>query len=509
LSTDTFPNRTTVLIIGGGPNGLVASGLLSKVGIDNVVVERRSGTQKAPAAHVLRHRPIEVLSLLGIRDRIREQIPSLSLEFVNWCSTLGGPEIGRLDLRRAQKTDPLDETWVNLSQSLLEPILVEAVSKEPRARVLFGAQCDELLQAPDSVSARIRTQDGGEHEIRASWVIVADGAGSRTRTALGIEMEGAGPLGEFFMVHFRADLRPWIADRPGPLYWILNPEAGGTVIVHDPAKSYVFMTPARGDENEDETIPDRLRQALGVSADLEIVSTDRWVPFNQVATRYREGRAILVGDAAHRFPPTGGLGLNTGILDVHNLVWKLAMVERGQASESLLDRYEEECRPAARTNADVSLQNMVDLGKINAVLGPFEDLATLEKRIATLSPEEREALDAAIDSQFDHFASEGTYPQPVRGADALEPMRWHSPYEQFTIFSTDEDPWREMANELSAQLSLPVGFERLSDADAAAEPTGAGAFLTRPDGIIEWTSSPADATQNVGITRAISDLLGR
>jgi 2-polyprenyl-6-methoxyphenol hydroxylase-like FAD-dependent oxidoreductase len=98
--------------------------------------------------------------------------------------------------------------------------------------------------------------------------------------------------------------------------------------------SYVFMAASTGAEGEKSKIPKRLRKALGVEADLEIVSIDTWMAFNQVANRYREGRIFLAGDAAHRFPPTGGLGLNTGILDVHNLVWKIAMVENGLAEDS-------------------------------------------------------------------------------------------------------------------------------------------------------------------------------
>ncbi len=133
-------------------------------------------------------------------------------------------------------------------------------------------------------------------------------------------MEGLGPLGRFLMVHFDADLTPWIEQRPGPVFWIVNPASPGTLIVHDSRRSHVFMMPRLGIEEEEDTIPGRFAAALGVPVTPKILSVDAWSPHVQVAGRYREGRIFLVGDAAHRFPPTGGLGLDTGIQEADNLV---------------------------------------------------------------------------------------------------------------------------------------------------------------------------------------------
>jgi nitroreductase len=116
---------------------------LAQLWIDNVGVERRNGTQPAPAAHVIRHRPLEVLAQLGVRDAICAEVPSLLLKNINWCATLGGSEVGRLDLRagRAGTDDPLNEAWINLSQSLLEPILADVVESSPPSQLIFGAEC--------------------------------------------------------------------------------------------------------------------------------------------------------------------------------------------------------------------------------------------------------------------------------------------------------------------------------------------------------------------------------
>ena len=409
MAAEVLPERTRVLVIGGGPVGLVVSGLLSKRGVEHVVLERRVETQRAPAAHVLRRRLMEILDAVGVGDEVRRTAPPLPLDFITWCTTLGGTEVGRLDLRPA---DPESGTrgpdpWTNCPQSLLEPILLRHASRQKQARIVRGAECVAIESGVDRVTARVRFADGREQQIEADWAVAADGAGSPVRRMLDIPMEGIGPLVRFLMVHFEADLVPWVQHRSGPLYWILNPESPGCLIVHDPKRSHVFMMPSRGSEDEEATIAARLAAALGVPLEPKILSFDEWSPHVQVAARYREGRIFLVGDAAHRFPPTGGLGLNTGIQEAYELVTRLAAVVAGTAAEAILDGYEAVCRPVARANADESFENMKRLAEIARALGNWPDLAALEHRLASLTKPEREQLDAAIEAQRSHFLSDG------------------------------------------------------------------------------------------------------
>lgn len=397
--------------------GLVVSGLLSQRGVEHVVVERRGETQRAPAAHVLRRRPMEILDALGVGEEVRRARPPLPLDFVTWCTTLGGPEVGRLALR---PIDPATgargpEPWTNCPQNVLEPILLRHASSQKPARIERGAECVALAPRAGCVTARVRTTDGGEQRIDADWVVAADGAGSPVRHMLGIPMEGIGPLARMHMVHFEADLSPWVRHRSGPLFWILNPESPGCVIVHDPKRSHVFMMPSHGGEDEERTIPGRLAAGLGIPLAPKILAVDDWSPHVQVAARYREGRVFLVGDAAHRFPPTGGLGLNTGIQEAHDLAARLAAVALGAAPEALLDGYEAACRPVARANADESFENMKRLGEISRVLGACPDLTALEHRVASFTPPERAQLDAAIETQRSHFLSDGAQPGAAAG----------------------------------------------------------------------------------------------
>ena len=413
----TLPRETTVLVIGGGPVGLVASGLLSQRGVAHVVVERRRETTRAPAAHVLRRPSMAIFERLGVGDEIRHHAPPLALDFVTWCATLGGAEIGRLDLR---PVDPATgrrraEPWTNCSQNVLEPILWRHADRADRATLVAAAECIGLAQRADSVAVRIRRDDDREEEVVARYVIAADGAGSKARRLLGVTMDGQGPLGRFFMVHFEADLGPWIHDRSGPLFWILNPESPGCLIVHDATKSHVMMMPVRGIDREEDGLQGRLAAALGVPVPAEIISVDAWSPHAQVASQYRVGRVFLAGDAAHRFPPTGGLGLNTGIAEVHDLVDRLVGVLSGGAPEERLDGYEAECRPVALANACESFDNMKRLGEIAQAIGPCADLPGLEKRLASMRAGERIALQQAIDRQASHFLSDGRTPGSLSG----------------------------------------------------------------------------------------------
>jgi 2,4-dichlorophenol 6-monooxygenase len=400
--------RTQVLLVGGGPVGLTGSALLSKQGVSNLVVERRRDTIRAPAAHVLRPRTLAIFDRFDAGDAVREATPLRDLDFIVWCATFGGIEAGRLDTR----TDPLE--WTNCPQNLLEPILQKVAEREPKAQLLRGATWTGFEQNDAGVRASVRHEDGSEQKIEARWMIATDGAGSSVRRAADIPMLGESPEARFFMVHFEADLRPHLADRSGPLFWILNPATPGTFIIHDPAGSIVFMTPRFGSEGEEETVPARLSTALGLDLEPRILSIDTWSMHVQVAERYREGRLFLAGDAAHRFPPSGGLGLNTGIADIDFLVHQLARVEAQGADPACLDAYERHCRPCAETNANESFANIKRLGEISQALGPCADLEALETRLRSLSPDERKQLDQAIERQRSHFASHGQLPPDPR-----------------------------------------------------------------------------------------------
>ena len=402
-----------VLIVGAGPVGLTAALLLERLGCSVAVVERRDGPRRAPAAHVVNARTFEVWRQIGLDvDHIRSQAQDpADAGAVHWVTRLGGDVIGSLPFEQ-QGDDNLALTPTplrNLSQHRLEPLLVQALA-ERGIDVRYSCQWESCVQEADGVVSTIvdRQQTA---RISSRWLLACDGASSPVRRSTGIVAEGPRRIQSFVMVHLAADLRGLVQDHPGVLYWVCDPLSGGAFVAHDLDSDWVYMYPFDPEvEDADGYTPERcerlVRDALddpGVELSVQEVAT--WHMTAQVVDRYREDRILLVGDAAHRFPPTGGLGLNTGVQDAHNLAWKLASVLHDGTDESLIDTYEAERRPVALRNAEVSLANAMKLIEVPLALGLDEDPQVFRSNmVATLAdPAGRARVAAAIGNQAAHF----------------------------------------------------------------------------------------------------------
>lgn len=406
-----------VLIVGGGPVGLLGAHLCERQGVRALVAERHAARMGAPKAHALNSRSLEICHAAGLpMDEIHAVMtPRAEGAHVRFMTNLSGHEIGHLPYERQDESVRAVTPWplINIEQPKFEHILERSLAGARHVRLQRGLEwrgCDMLS---DGVVSHLRDHAAGaDITLRSRYLIAADGAASRVREAAGIKMLGPDALAHNITIHFEADLRAVAAARPAILYFLFGMGTGSVLIAYDIARTWVLMhayNPATQSLADfDRAMCERIvRAAIGADVPFAIKGTSPWTMTAQVAGQYRSGSIFLAGDAAHRFPPTGGLGLNTGLADIENLVWKIAAVERGDAGVGLLDTYEAERRQVAQTNTSQSVANAMRLRVLLQALGQDigRDLDADALAAKLADPTKRKEIDAAVAHQKEHFDS--------------------------------------------------------------------------------------------------------
>lgn len=388
--------ETPVLAVGGAGCGLSMANFLGRLGIDCHVVERHPETSPAPKAHYLNQRTMEILREEGLAEHIYSRsTPAENMARVGWYTTLGGDSeldrkrIGIIDafggfsLKDAYEADSPCRA-ANFAQMYVEPLLLEQTKKYPGVSVNFHQEVKSFEQDADGVTALIEDRGTGEtYQVRAQYMVAADG-GRLVGPALGIPMDGIDRLFDMVTCWFGADLSKYIDDDSVMIRWFTNPEKGGSwgsgvMVALGPEKfgreseEWLFhfaFQPDDPDQFDESSVVPRLRELLRLpDLDPRIIRMNNWKVQGVLAREYRRGRIFLAGDAAHRHPPTTGLGLNTAVQDAHNLAWKLAAVLQGKAGEELLDSYEAERRPVAANNVNWAMLTFQNHLTIDSAIG--------------------------------------------------------------------------------------------------------------------------------------------
>jgi 2-polyprenyl-6-methoxyphenol hydroxylase-like FAD-dependent oxidoreductase len=348
-----------VLVVGAGPAGLVAGIALSRYGVRVLLVDKREEISTLSRSLVISTRCMEILRAWGLEDDVRSG--AADVEPLGWVTeTLASGEgavipLGYPTSEESAKISPTRPAWA--PQDHLEPLLLALLQQTPKASVRFGCELESVRQEGDAAVATLRDDRSGQSvQVRARYLIGADGAHSAVRQETGIELEGRDDLAEYHRVEFQAPLWGVVGDRRYGLNLITHSDAGGAMTPRGKGDRWSLAREwIPGQPRMDELSPDQLRTLLATAAGIpdlrpKIERLNSFAFAAQLADEYRRGRVFLVGDAAHRTTPRGGTGMNMAIQDAFDLAWKLGWVFKGWADTELLETYEAERRPVAAHN---------------------------------------------------------------------------------------------------------------------------------------------------------------
>jgi 3-(3-hydroxy-phenyl)propionate hydroxylase len=351
------PAHHRVVIVGAGPVGLTCALDLARQGIAVLVLDDDDTLSTGSRAICFAKRTLEIWDRLGCGDRMVDKGVSWNVGKVYFQDEL----VYRFDL--------LDEpghhrpAFINLQQYYVEGFLFEAASSEPNIELRWSNRVCGLAHDASGVTLQVDTPDG-EYAIRADYVIACDGARSPVRTMLGLKSAGHSFRDRFLIADVKMTPEASARFAAERWFWFDPPfHRGQSVLLHrqpDDVWRIDFQLGWDADpdvEREPERVAARVRALLGDDAQF----TFEWMSVYTFAClrmeRFRHGRVLFAGDAAHGVSPFGARGANSGVQDVDNIAWKLRLVLEGRAPDRLLDTYDAERVAAADENIENSTRS--------------------------------------------------------------------------------------------------------------------------------------------------------
>ncbi len=536
-----------VIVIGGGSVGLSLAAELGWRGIECLVVEERSGLNDHPRANAVANRTMEYYRRWGIDQAITDAgiPPDLPAEYL-WVTTLHGREIHRVSLppfdqllltRQTGGYAEAEHNWspylkTITGQDEVEQVILDHLAEAETVDVRFQWRLLDILDdnetdgggveavAGGGVTCRIEHLPSGRIEtVRAQYVAGCDGGRSTVRRQLGIGYEGTANLASFVSVYFHA---PTMIEHHrfghGNIFFPLHRDHRGFLLTWDADETYTYHLILDEDQAWTDIDPvAAVTSLVGADVDVEVHSVQPWDAHALVATRYRQGRCFLVGDAAHLFSPTGGFGMNTGVSDAIDLAWKLQGALEGWAGDGLLDSYDIERRPIGHRNTAEAADCFDHLFRVMQNGDELDGDDAESERL-------RAELKADITEQEKLIASSGTLlgyryegspivvpdgsPEPPDDARQYVPVArpgHRAPHvwlddgaalydklgPDFTLVAIgDQAPDTSGIVEAAAVAGLPLQVLPLRDA-IVEEVYGAGLVLIRPDLMIAWRADRA------------------
>ena len=490
-----------VLIVGGGPTGLMLAGELALAGVDAAIVERRA-SQDLPGSRAggLHARTIEVLDQRGIADRFLAE---------GQVAQVAGFARVQFDLSDFPTRHPYG---LGLWQNHIERILAGWVDE---LAVTIYREREATGLAQDETGVDLELSDG--QSLRAQFLVGCDGGRSLVRKEAGIDFPGWDPTTSALIAEAEMAEEPELGVRQDAVglhglgrveYEIRN----GDVVFADHGPVRVMVTERHVGSRSEPTLHEVSEALVGVyGTDFGIHSPiwiSRFTDMTRQAAAYRKARVLLAGDAAHVHSPVGGQGLNTGVQDALNLGWKLAQVVKGVSPDSLLDTYHDERHPVAarvlrNTMAQVALLRPGD-ARLDALRDTVSDLLSMEE------PRKRYA---AMMSGLDiHYELGEGHPMLGRRMPDLDLVTAEGPRRVFTLLHRaqpvllnlrepggfDITPWADRVRLVDA------GFDGAWELPVLGNVAAPAAVLIRPDGYVAWVGDGS----HVGLEDALARWFG-
>jgi len=497
------PTPAPVLIVGGGPTGTTLAIELMRRGVPCRVLDSADGPVHTSRSFTLHARTLELFEMANLADRFLERgLPSVSMDY----HFQGIDEPARLDFSQLDSRYPYT---LIINQNITERTLREHLA-ELGTPVEWSTELRSISPESDgSVTATLVHHPSGRSEaVPTDWLVGCDGVQSTVRSQLDIPYEGDEYEGmRLRMLDVPLDGFSMGDDR---IHYFVSEERL-LLITKLPGANYRVLISDMQGNPPTETVRTAFQNAVDIHFQGKVtLGEPEWATsfrsWRRVTPAYRHGRVFLAGDAAHCHSPAGGQGMNACIQDAFNLGWKLAMVVRTEAHESLLDSYEPERRPIAQqviegTDAlhaiimahGISIPDRIKLsrepGFTQEAIGKISGL-DYNYRSAMGVPVE-DAIGAGV------VAGDRAPDVPIADGRRLHELLRHPGYTLLLLPKDDPGPELDtLAGEVAQRYGATVRVELITGDDRSLDryaPAGGDAFcLVRPDGYVRLCARISD-----------------
>lgn len=514
-----------VIVVGGGPAGATLAGTLGQRGLRVLLLEQGDGTVPDPRMHHINVRSMEILRSFGLEDEMRNSgWPSDHPQDVVFVTKLDGEEFARISWPSNDDTVLSDcsPTFAQrCPQAWFNPIATGFARRQPSVEVRHFCRVEKVKETEGGVQVEAVDVDGGKrHIFSASYLAGCDGRRSIVHDLINVNAELPPEMGRSTEIMFRSRKLQEICKfgRNGRYIFVGEDGIGATMMAFDGVDRYRFVLMVQNERLSEDAMREHIQKIADAEFDIEFLTPVLpWINRIVSAENYVSERVILVGDAAHGTPPTGGFGLNTGIVDLFEAAWRLEALVKGWGGPNLFTSYEAERKQGVDRILKIAAEIYKDwVYWIDRIKGMGASFSASGEEAAKLRAATGRELADALTREFNsmggplgyRYESELCIPDgsPETPDDILDyvqtarpghraPHAWIAPEKStldlfgrsFVLFAFKSDPVLADATAAAKSAGIPLDVVEVNDPVIAAI-YEKSFVLVRPDGIVAWRS---------------------